>query len=31
MHAALEAVAASKTLSADVREVIVKALSNAKA
>ena len=31
MHAALEAVAASKTLSADVREVIAKALSNAKA
>ena len=31
MHDALEVVAASKTLSADVREVIVKALSNAKA
>jgi aminopeptidase N len=31
MHAALQAVAASKTLSADVREVIVKALGNAEA
>lgn len=31
MHAALEVVAASKTLSADVREVIVKALGSAEA
>jgi hypothetical protein len=31
MHAALKAVAASKTLSADLREVIVKALGNAEA